>query len=98
MPKISKKNLKKSAKNTRSRGKRAKTNKNKISKKCFKIYNPYHEALVYQYLGKNRKNAMKNLDKKWDEFTKKVSKNHTCIKFSEYLLKDGGKKMIEYKI
>lgn len=35
---------------------------------------------------------MKNLDKHWKKFSKRVKKKHNCIKFYEGLVKDGGKK------
>ena len=101
MKKSSKKGSKKNKRLSLSnKNKQVIKDSSKKSKRCFKVYNPYHEALIYQYLGLGKKRGeikMKNLDKKWDEFTKIIKKNHTCIKFYEGLIKEGGK-MVEHKL
>ena len=94
----SKNNVKNKSKN------KSKNNvKNKsLKKKCFKIYNPYHEALVYEKIGPGGGGTkpIKNLDKKWNEFIKYIKKEgYGCIKYSGGLENEKYEgKMIEKKV
>ena len=57
--------------------------KSKVKNKCFKIYNPYHEALVYEKIGPGGNKPFKNVDKNWDKFVKDIKKDgYNCIKYS----------------
>jgi len=98
----SKNNVKnKSKNNVKNKSKNNVKNKS-LKKKCFKIYNPYHEALVYEKIGPggggNR--PIKNVDKKWDEFIKYVNKEgYSCIKYPGGLENEKYQgKMIEKKV
>jgi hypothetical protein len=65
------------------------------------IYNPYHEALVGEKIGKIvGYRPIKNLNKKWYEFINNLKKDgYTCIKVYSGLIKANNKKgMINYKI
>ena len=62
---------------------KSKSKNKSLKKKCFKIYNPYHEALIYEKIGPGGGiKPIKKLDKKWKEFIKYINKDgYSCIKY-----------------